>query len=328
MADQTFTVTLPSNSNMSSDSTNCGSKYTVRLAEPLNFDGQMTYDDVSWDVALTSIQYTNRFYSVREAVVFHVVVEFPNISAVEIHTPSVKGVTQYSENLNMNNLRGYEKLYQRMLKQFVRTVETADHTFVASAKIHIPAAHYSGPSAVYAIIVDEFNKLFSGGRYITTMRAVTTPASGVIQLQLEPSTNKLHMYTDNLSIANILGMTARVLDTETPTLYHISGTSTKTPCFDVAQSLYVYSDIIKPQHVGNTLAPLLEIVPVQGVPGQRMHYSFGQLTYLPVNRTYIDSISIEIRDEYGNYVAFSDDVENVICRLRFRRSKNGALVWA
>ena len=93
------------------------------------------------------------------------------------------------------------------------------------------------------------------------------------------------------------------------------------------QSLYVYCDVVKPQHVGDTLAPLLDIVPVQGMPGQRQHYALNQLTYLPVNRTFIEALNIEICDEYGKHVKFPDDVENVICRLRFRRCKpNGFML--
>ena len=67
------------------------------------------------------------------------------------------------------------------------------------------------------------------------------------------------------------------------------------------------------------MSPLFEIVPVKGVPGNRVHYCVNPLTYLPVNRDYIDSINIVIMDEYGNPVVFPDDVENVVCRLRFRR---------
>ena len=67
------------------------------------------------------------------------------------------------------------------------------------------------------------------------------------------------------------------------------------------------------------MAPLLEIVPVRSVPGNRIHFSVNPLTYLPVNRDYINSINIVIVDEYGNPVVFPDDVENVVCRMRFRR---------
>jgi hypothetical protein len=81
----------------------------------------------------------------------------------------------------------------------------------------------------------------------------------------------------------------------------------------------VYSDIVEEQRVGDSMSPLFEIVPVKAVPGNRIHYCVNPLTYLPVNRDYIDNINIVIMDEYGKPVVFPRDVENAVCRLRFRR---------
>jgi hypothetical protein len=81
----------------------------------------------------------------------------------------------------------------------------------------------------------------------------------------------------------------------------------------------VYSDIVREQRVGDSMSPLFDIVPVKGAPGNRVHYCVNPLTYLPVNRDYVGSINIVTMDEYGNPEVFPDDVENVVCRLRFRR---------
>jgi hypothetical protein len=102
-------------------------------------------------------------------------------------------------------------------------------------------------------------------------------------------------------------------------VYGLGLEGSKTPRFDAVHSLYVYSDIVKEQRVGDSMSPLFALVPVKGVLGNRVHYCVNPLTYLPVNRDYIDSINIIITDEYGNPVVFPDDVENVVCRLRFRR---------
>ena len=84
-------------------------------------------------------------------------------------------------------------------------------------------------------------------------------------------------------------------------------------------SLYVYSDIVGQQRVGNTSAQLMDIAPVQGAPGQRAHYAFDPLTYLPVNRSFIETIHIIIHDGNESEILFPDDVQNVVCRLHFRR---------
>ena len=90
-------------------------------------------------------------------------------------------------------------------------------------------------------------------------------------------------------------------------------------------SVYVYGDIVESQHVGDTMAPLLAYVDVDKSLGERVGHVCNPLVYLPVCRTYIDSISIRICDENGNKVPFPDDVENVVVRLLFRRQKQPSL---
>ena len=64
----------------------------------------------------------------------------------------------------------------------------------------------------------------------------------------------------------------------------------------------------------------MDIVPVQGAPGQRAYYVFDPPTYLPVNRNFIETIKIIIHDGNEGEVLFPDDVQNVVCRLHFRRA--------
>jgi hypothetical protein len=171
-------------------------------------------DDVDWQVALTSMQYTNRFYEMREPAVLYVAVEFPSIHAINIRTRIEKGVTQYAENLNANSLRAMMRVDQRILKQFLKVADTADSTFVVRINILVPTGHYSDPSAVYKVIVSEFNRLFSGERFGTTMKAVPTGTGSGTELQLEPSTNKLFLLTEHAFLVNTLGMVAKVVDTD------------------------------------------------------------------------------------------------------------------
>jgi hypothetical protein len=327
MDSQTFTVTLPSNSNMGSHPSNRGSNYTVKLSAPLNFSGQTLNDDVSWEVALTSLQYTNRFYDVRETGTIFAVVEFPNVAAITVAEKSPAGTVQYSATFTAANIRNLPAAENMIMTRHVKPPGSADTSFVVFGKIAVHAGHYKEPGAVHKLIVDEFNKMFNCPRYNTQLDAVLKGADGTMRFDHLPSTNKLHMFTDKAYIVNLLGFSAKdISNGDIPPLYHLNLTGAKTPCFDAVESLYVYCDLVKAQHVGDTLAPLLEIVPVQGIPGQRVHYSVSQLSYLPVNRSFVESINIEICDEYGTHVIFPDDVENVICRLRFRRIKHTGLM--
>jgi hypothetical protein len=50
-----------------------------------------------------------------------------------------------------------------------------------------------------------------------------------------------------------------------------------------------------------------------------MHYVFDPPSYLPVTRNFIDAIRIVIHDGGEGEVLFPDYVQNVLCRMHFRR---------
>jgi hypothetical protein len=61
MGDQSFLVTLPSNSNMKAHPENEPGSYTVKLASPIKLDGE-------WEVALVSVQYTHCWSNLAEDI--------------------------------------------------------------------------------------------------------------------------------------------------------------------------------------------------------------------------------------------------------------------
>ena len=83
--------------------------------------------------------------------------------------------------------------------------------------------------------------------------------------------------------------------------------------------LYVYCDIIQPQYVGDTLVPLLRIVPVEGEDRQRISKSFLRPQYIPVSRKQFESIEVNIKRDTGDSVPF--EFGRVLLTLHFRQSK-------
>lgn len=82
--------------------------------------------------------------------------------------------------------------------------------------------------------------------------------------------------------------------------------------------IYVYTDIIKPQLVGDAHLPLIAVAPVNGESGcTSAHWNFLPPYYLPVSRTYINDIEFQIKSEFGDFVPFRNGI--VINRLHFRR---------
>ena len=83
--------------------------------------------------------------------------------------------------------------------------------------------------------------------------------------------------------------------------------------------LYVYCDIVRSQYVGDVLVPLLRIVAVEGIDGQRVNKSFLRPQYIPVDRKVFQTIEINIKRDTGESVPF--EFGNVLLTLYFRQCR-------
>ena len=83
--------------------------------------------------------------------------------------------------------------------------------------------------------------------------------------------------------------------------------------------LYIYCDIIQPQYVGDTLVPLLRIIPVEGKDGERISKSFVRPQYVPVSRKQFETIEVNIKRDTGESVPF--EFGRVLLTLHFRQSQ-------
>jgi hypothetical protein len=83
-------------------------------------------------------------------------------------------------------------------------------------------------------------------------------------------------------------------------------------------SLYVYSDIVEYQIVGDVNAPLLQVVPTfQSSSNLYVHKIYDAPHYVPVSRSNIETIEINILTDLGDPVYFSSG--KLIIKLHFRR---------
>ena len=82
-------------------------------------------------------------------------------------------------------------------------------------------------------------------------------------------------------------------------------------------SLYVYSDVIEAQIIGDSMVPLLRIISVEGKDGDIISKAFQDPPFNPVSRKTIDRIQVNIMDDTGRKVPFESG--NVIVQLHFRQ---------
>ena len=85
------------------------------------------------------------------------------------------------------------------------------------------------------------------------------------------------------------------------------------------QYFYIYTDIIKSQYHGDVVVPVLRTVTIKGELGSHVSKTFERPHNVPLTKKIFDTISINIRDEAGDLVAFEHS--KVMITLHFRRSK-------
>ncbi|GBM86818.1 hypothetical protein AVEN_47494-1 [Araneus ventricosus] len=61
------------------------------------------------------------------------------------------------------------------------------------------------------------------------------------------------------------------------------------------RALFLYTDIVEPQIVGDVFAPLLRIVNVTGSDGEMVCVQYDRPHYIPLSRKIIDTIEIVVR---------------------------------
>lgn len=89
---------------------------------------------------------------------------------------------------------------------------------------------------------------------------------------------------------------------------------------DLAQgfhNLYIYANVVEPRVVGDSLVPLLRIVPIQGNHGEVASEVFNPIHYVPLQLRQFQMLEVYIRDDVGDPVAFERG--KVVVTLHFRR---------
>jgi hypothetical protein len=325
MAEPDFLVTLPSNSNMRTHPSNEPANYTVKLASPINLTGD-------WEVALVSLQYTPSWLNICKSIALHIVV-FPgeydscNISkqSDDPGMTELKAAAVFRSHENNRTLEGmiakvpaggtlkeaqilagYYESPEVLGKEFCRIVEAA----CTAEKIKLTYLFdrntqtgsfmvLGGVTFIAAEEVNTLNEMLGTDRYsITSMRqsCAKLPCNNDDECA-DPGTRVFRHYFRIFHQGNIPAKIKKV------------------------DSLWVYTNISSYQHVGDTKAPLLSIIPANGEISRRTHYTVNPVNYLPVTRDSIPEIQIRIVDDKGERIPLSAKSENVVCCLRFRRRK-------
>ena len=85
--------------------------------------------------------------------------------------------------------------------------------------------------------------------------------------------------------------------------------------------MFVYSDVADYTYVGNITAFILRIVSYkQSKSSTQSHQEFVNMHYVPLAKSYIDQVHIDIKDEIGRSVPFVGG--KTLVKLQFKRIKS------
>ena len=84
-------------------------------------------------------------------------------------------------------------------------------------------------------------------------------------------------------------------------------------------AMYLYTDIVEPQLVGDNKVSLLKVIRSAGQFGEDVSVSFPNLQYVPVNVKSFETVEIDIKDDTQEKVPF--EIGKVVVTLHLRRRR-------
>ncbi len=170
----------------------------------------------------------------------------------------------------------------------------------------IPVGHYEAPKE----IIKNINALMVAilGLPKLGKREGFYVSNGLVGVKLPYDGIEVEM---DWPLAALLGFEERVIS-------GMERESAEYP-FDVKNnfySLFIYSDVIQPQIIGDTYAQLLQVTPAPQRTNNIISHTFNPVQYVPLQKSHFETIEIAIRNSAGDLIPFTTGLS--IVKLHFR----------
>ena len=321
---------------MNTNPSNEPNNYTVKLAEPLNLEGE-------WEAALVSVQYTPSWYAFNHSLRFHLFwisattnAELQN-DQLTVDLSSVTRDTSYSTWASTG-----ETLRLEVGKHGVNIAELLKSKTIPAdmhyATLTIHPKYYDSQVSLGHTFCQMINDYTEKDQVSIHYDYDSFAKTGRLKIK----GGYMYILMENyIKIAELLGLTFSWMRCDKCTDYFDGSRRDRTAHYFEIQtggslsrgrgklqrvnSFWVYSNITQYQLVGDSKAPLLGIIPATSNTDNRVHYTVNPIHFLAVNRNHIPEIAIKIVDDKGEPIPFAKNSEdNLVCCLRFRRRKNTA----
>ena len=302
-----FYVTLPSNASLETFKNNTQSEYTTIINPPLvvgsNYEvalveiimGDSYYNNIG------SIKIKNPYYIHflnKIAVANEFRKEYINID-IDIHPYDT--YTTFFENLSTSiNKSLLEEEYTCRYRYYTERINKQTFVFVNNDKDNY---------VIHELPVRDFNTNEKTNEVITELETFLKD----FKINFEIKDKKLLI--KNPTSIQFFGPILDILNLKKVEYIGNLKKDLNQINLRVYSDVFVYTDIIYDQYVGNDMKPLLKIISLKQ---EKNSYIVNQPQYYPVNKTIIDSIKIKIENQNNKNIQFFSNFNKVITKLHFK----------
>ena len=284
-----FYLTLPSNSSMEYYPDNTASHYFTKLPQDINLTGD-------YEVGLSEIQFSNNYLNVKEEDVWF------DYEATVGNTADTK--IQKMWVVMPGGLYESNEFFIYHLNQLISTL----------VEKHPPTPSLNDDSA-------------------SSPNVDSAPTKKHLKKNTKKEKKKVRFYYNKAAKkASVILYEDGSFLTLSPSLQRILGfTSARFEgrghyasdfIMDLNEdfkSVYIYCDLVSARPVGDTMAPLLRIVPMLNRKKEVVHHIYEKPHYIPMSRFQFNSAEILLTTDKGKTIAFSSG--STIVTLHFRRQR-------
>jgi hypothetical protein len=276
--------------------------YTAKLPQAIQFD-----DEAYWEVALVEMIHPTQIKNI---------VESQNTVSVEVEDDQVQQVMdERSDKVDFPK---------------IKNPVTNRTTYM----MKIPSGYYFSGQHLVNILADRFNAMFEKALEKTKKSVKIEYHKIARRLLMKFSHDKVLAITFCPELYHILGGNPEMVKNH-PTKMPPIGNNldfAKHFHFPVVMNqglnlIFVYSDVVEYNVVGHTSVPLLRVIPFkvdsataadeEGGNTYHVHREFVHPHYLPVSKSYFDTVNITIKGDLGQNIPFTQG--KVTVKLHFRK---------
>ena len=286
-----FYITAPS--NVASTKVNTPADFTTELPCELELAGD-------WEAALIETHYFN---------------EWPNFEACQLlmHLKTITPNATANEDFDIRWAEGLIEDTERAAK-----ITSGIHS---GFKMTIPKGYYAEVKDVLEYIRREWQRRMGAVELGYEVDSYSGRVKFTIQERGKASTEFiLSIVSKSDYFGKHMGFDSSpmlLFGSDTWHSMKTSGVGARRALLNDIHSIYVYSDVIDYQIVGNTRATLMGVIPVTGKHRQQQAWQFNPLQYISVSKKSVSSIQLQLCTPQGDPIPFMSG--DTLCRLHFRR---------